>query len=288
MTAEPITAFARLVGMQAAFAETGNPCARLDAEILLAHALGWHHLRVYSDREFKLSPESIAALAGMQARRLAGEPVAYITGMQEFWGLEFKVSPDTLIPRADTETLVEVALANLAGVAAPNVLDLGTGTGCILLSVLSEMAGAHGWGVDKNEGAVALARANAERLGLASRARFAVSDWFSAVDRPEQGFDAILSNPPYIPVADIAGLMPDVRDFEPMSALEGGADGLDPYRLICAQAGDFLAPGGLLAVEVGIRQADDVAALFFDAGFVSVNTHHDLAGIARVVSGKKR
>jgi release factor glutamine methyltransferase len=274
--------------MQAAFEAAGNPCARLDAEILIAHALGWPHLRVYSDREFELSATTLARLAGMQARRLAGEPVAYITGVQEFWGLEFMVSRDTLIPRADTETLVEVALANLGGKAAPHVLDLGTGTGCILLSVVNEIRGARGWGVDKNEGAVTLARANANRLGLASRASFAVSDWFSAVTSPKGGFGAILSNPPYIPAADIAGLVPDVRDFGPMSALEGGADGLDPYRLICARSGDFLVPGGLLAVEVGVGQADDVGSLFGAAGFISVAMHNDLAGIARVVSGKKR
>ena len=288
MTAEPITTFARLVGMQAAFEEAGNPCARLDAEILLAHALGWPQLRVYADRDHVLDAGTLAVLAGMQARRLAGEPVAYITGVQEFWGLEFKVSPDTLIPRADTETLVEVALAALGDRAAPNVLDLGTGTGCILLSVLHDLPDARGFGVDKNEGAVALARENAEQLGHASRARFAVSDWFATVSMPGGGFDAILSNPPYIPAADIAGLMPDVRDFEPMTALEGGQDGLDPYRLICAKSAQYLASGGLLAVEIGVGQAEDVKALFVGAGFSDVQDHKDLAGISRVISGKKR
>lgn len=288
MTAEPITAFARLVGMQAAFEATGNPCARLDAEILLSHALGWPQLRVYADRGHVLSAEVLAVLAGMQARRLAGEPVAYITGVQEFWGLEFKVSPDTLIPRADTETLVEVALAALKGRTAPHILDLGTGTGCILLSVVRDLPSARGVGVDKNDGAVGLARENAERLGLVSRTSFTASDWFSAVSKPEGGFDAILSNPPYIPAADIDGLMPDVRDFEPMSALEGGADGLDPYRLICAESVHYLADDGLLAVEIGIGQDQDVAALFEHAGFNGIEAHKDLAGISRVISGKKR
>lgn len=288
MTAEPITVFARLVGMQAAFEAAGNPCARLDAEILLSHALGWPQLRVYSEREFVLGSEVLATLAAMQARRLAGEPVAYITGIQEFWGLEFAVSRDTLIPRADTETLVEVALKHLGPAKTPHILDLGTGTGCILLSVLSELPAGTGTGVDLSEGAVKLARSNADRLGLGARVQFIVSDWFDAVPANGRSYDAILSNPPYIPAADIAGLMPDVRDFEPMSALEGGADGLDPYRLICAEAGDRLAEDGLLAVEVGIGQAADVKRLFTEAGFRDVTSHKDLAGIGRVVSGKKR
>ncbi len=288
MTAEPITAFARLVGMQAAFEAAGNPCARLDAEILLSHALGWPQLRVYSDRDFVLGAEAIAVLAGMEARRLAGEPVAYITGVQEFWGLEFAVSRDTLIPRADTETLVEVALHELKGSTSPAILDLGTGTGCILLSLLNEIPSASGLGVDKCEGAVALATRNAENLGLEERARFSVSDWFGSVTMPDGRFAAIVSNPPYIPSGDIAGLMPDVRDFEPVSALEGGRGGLDPYRLICEKSPGFLASGGLLAVEVGIGQAEDVTALFECAGFVQVMSHADLAGIRRVISGKKR
>ncbi|WP_262693013.1 peptide chain release factor N(5)-glutamine methyltransferase [Kordiimonas aestuarii] len=287
MSDSAITAFARLVGMQAAFEATGNPCARLDAEILLSHALGWPPLRVYSDRDHVLDVKALATLAGMQARRLAGEPVAYIIGVQEFWGLEFTVGMDTLIPRADTETLVEAALASLKGGHASKILDLGTGTGCILLSLLSELPDATGVGSDVSEGAVSLARQNADRLGLATRARFTMSDWFSEIMAPEGGFHAVVSNPPYIPAGDISDLMTDVRDFEPMSALDGGADGLDPYRLITRDAPTFLADGGLLAVEVGVGQADDVMAMFERAGFAKVRSYTDLAGIVRVVSGKK-
>ncbi|WP_417450465.1 peptide chain release factor N(5)-glutamine methyltransferase [Kordiimonas sp.] len=287
MTDSPVTAFARLAQMQAAFEASGNPCARLDAEILLSHALGWPQLKVYTDRGYMLTVPQLNLLSSLQARRLGGEPVAYITGRQEFWGLEFAVSQDTLIPRADTETLVEVTLAAFKGAPGATLLDLGTGTGCILLSLLSEMQDALGVGVDINHGAVSLALGNAHKLGLGKRASFAVSNWFDNIDPPANGFDAIVSNPPYIPASDIADLMTDVRDFEPTSALEGGVDGLDPYRLITRKAPAYLAAGGLLAVEVGIGQAEAVAVLFDAAGFNDIRARDDLAGVPRVVSGKK-
>ena len=282
-----MTAFARLVGMQAAFEAAGNPCARLDAEILLAHALGWPQLKVYTDRDHMLTAADLAALAGMQVRRLAGEPVAYIIGVQEFWGLEFAVSGDTLIPRADTETLVECALAALQGKEKPKILDLGTGTGCILIALLSERHDAVGYGYDLSAGAVALAAQNAARHGVSDRSYFASSDWFTNVETPAGGFDCIVSNPPYIPVADIASLMADVRDFEPTSALDGGVDGLDPYRVLVRQAPEYLASGGVLAVEIGIAQAADVSSLFEASGFKNIRQQADLSGVTRVISGKK-
>ena len=277
--------------MEAAFQDAGFDCARLDAEILLGHILNWHHMKVYSFPEKIISNTEQSLLDKVVARRLSGEPVAYITGNQEFWSLSFKVSRDTLIPRADTETLVDVTLKNLKGHSKPHILDLGTGTGCILLSLLHDLPDATGIGADLSAGSVVLARDNAAALKLDARAEFLTSDWFEAVPQSDRGtgrlFDAIVSNPPYIPAADIAGLMRDVRDFEPMSALAGGADGLDPYRIITAQAPEFLAEGGLLAVELGIGQDHDVARLFSAAGLVDIVLTADLAGINRVVSGKK-
>jgi len=263
----------------------GHVTARLDAEILLSHVLNLPRLRLYTEQGRALEADEAEAFEALLIRREKGEPVAYLTGAQEFWSLEFKVSPETLIPRPDTETLVEVVTK---AVRDPHhILDLGTGTGCILLSLLSEYPQAQGMGVDLTPGAVMLAGENAEALGFGGRAAFRASDWFSDVQAPEGGVDVIVSNPPYSPSADIRGLMTDVRDYEPMSALDGGDDGLAPYRLIAAEAGDYLAGGGLLAVEVGIGQAEDVASLFAAAGFADIAITSDLGGINRVVSGKK-
>ncbi|MCJ9430447.1 peptide chain release factor N(5)-glutamine methyltransferase [Kordiimonas marina] len=266
-------------------AAAGIVTARLDAEILLSHVLKLPRLRLYTEQGRALEADEAEAFEALLVRREKGEPVAYLTGSQEFWSLEFKVSPETLIPRPDTETLVEVVTKYAQ--APRHILDLGTGTGCILLSILSEYPQAHGLGVDLMPGAVMLAAENADQLGLAGRAVFKTSDWFSDVQAPEGGFDVIVSNPPYIPSADIGGLMADVRDYEPMSALDGGPDGLAPYKLIAAEAPAYLAGGGLLAVEVGIGQADDVAAILAASGYVDIVITPDLGGINRVVSGKK-
>lgn len=271
---------------QAADILTNSETARLDAEYLMADVLGCRRMELPL-KTTELTVVEATKFAGYLERRKTGEPVAHILGTQEFWSLEFKVTPATLIPRPDTETLVEVALKHLAGQPEGTVLDLGTGSGCILLSLLSELPEYQGMGIDQSLDALAVARENAVNLQLSERAIFLESDWFSAVETPEDGFSAIVSNPPYIPSADIEGLMEDVRDFEPLSALDGGEDGLDPYHTIAEGAFERLGSGGLLAVELGIHQAEDVAAIFTKAGFSKVEIINDLAGIGRVVSGKK-
>ena len=282
-------------------APVAGDCAPIDAEILFLAATGWDKARLVGEGRLVPDPQAAVRFAAFVARRQTGEPVAYIVGTQQFWGLEFHVTPATLIPRPDSETLVEAALAHLPNDRTLHIADLGTGTGCILLSVLHERPRASGIGVDVSQQALAVAAANAARLGLAGRARFLHSDWYAALPvretnraaddekRPEdaEGFDAILSNPPYIPTNDIAALMPDVRDYEPRPALDGGADGLDAYRIIAEGAAARLRAGGLLAVEVGIGQAADVAALFKAAGLCHGSVRRDLAGMERVVLAKK-
>ncbi len=267
-------------------AEAGIDTARLDAEILMAHALGCARMALYGRLADTGPADRVAAFRALVERRKTFEPVAYLTGEQEFWSLPFKVSPDTLIPRPDTETLVETVLQQRDGQPVRRLLDLGTGSGCIFLSLLHEFRDARGTAVDISAGALAVARQNAVALGLDGRATFLEGSWFTPLEA-EQRFDVIVSNPPYIPSADMAGLMPDVRLYEPGSALDGGDDGLGPYRLIAAAAPVFLDTGGLLAVEVGIHQADDVLTLFDAAGLVGTGKVKDLGGIERVVYGKK-
>ena len=271
---------------QAADILTNSETARLDAEYLMADVLGCKRMELPL-KTADLTVVEATKFAGYLERRKTGEPVAHILGTQEFWSFEFKVTPATLIPRPDTETLVEVALKHLMPDNSGTILDMGTGSGCILLSLLSELPYFEGIGIDQSKEAVAVASENAETLGFANRASFSESDWFSKVETLEGGFAAIVSNPPYIPSSDIADLMQDVRDFEPLSALDGGDDGLDPYHIIASGAFERLKPEGVLAVELGIHQAEAVAAIFTKAGFTAVEITNDLAGIGRVVSGKK-
>lgn len=213
------------------------------------------------------------------ARRLAHEPMALILGHQGFWTLELAVSPVTLIPRPDSETLIEAALDALPDRGRVlRILDLGTGTGCLLLAALSEFPNAFGLGVDRSPEAAALAAGNAHRNGLADRAAFLCGDWATPI---AGRFDLVLSNPPYIEAADIAKLMPEVARFEPASALDGGGDGLAEYRRIIPMLPDVLAPGGVAILELGQGQATSVAALARQAGFLKSHTRADLAGIAR-------
>lgn len=262
----------------------GNDTAKLDAEYLLAHLLRCERMALYG-RAAELSVSQQLQYDALISRRLTHEPVAYITGVQAFWTLDLKVNEHTLIPRPDTETLVETALKR-APESVGSVLDLGTGSGCILLSLLSEWPDAQGVGVDMSEAALAVAAENAQSNGLGHRASFEKSDWFTAVTAPDGGFSVIVSNPPYIPADDISGLMVDVRDHEPLSALDGGPDGLIPYRKIAAAAPGFLASGGVLAVEVGIHQAHDVAVIFQENHLQDIEITKDLSGVDRVVSGK--
>lgn len=243
---------------------------RREARLLLAFALG-------TDAAGLLTRDDIDPLlyAAPLARRAAREPLAYITGRKEFWGLSFLTSPATLIPRPDTETLIEAVLH--MGRTPELILDLGTGTGCLLLACLHEFPKAYGVGIDINPEAAQLARRNAVKLGFSQRSAFLAGHWFNAIS---DKFDLILSNPPYIEHSDIPTLMPEVSAFEPKSALDGGPDGLAAYREIIGNLPKILAPDGLVVLEIGIGQADAVRKIGYDYGF-SVSFYRDISGIER-------
>lgn len=250
--------------------------ARLDADLLLAHALGCTR----SDLLLRQMREPVpAAFAGLVERRMAHEPVAYITGTQDFFGRPFAVAPGVLIPRADSETVVEAALA--ASPAAPRVLDCGVGPGTLLLTVLGECPAATGIGIDRSGEALAIAARNAKALGLADRVNLHQRDWTVPGWQDGLGrFDLVLANPPYVEQA--AMLDPQVRQWEPAGALFAGADGLDDYRVLVPQLPALLAPGGTAVVEIGATQAPAVTALAQAQG-LSVNLHHDLGGRPRAL-----
>jgi release factor glutamine methyltransferase len=253
--------------------------AGLEARLLAAHAWGMsaEALVLHSEN----TPDE-AAFAALLARRLTAEPVAYIVGRKDFWKSSFHVSSDVLTPRADSETMIECLLRQRRDVLAPlRLLDLGTGSGCLLLSALGEYANARGVGVDQSPAALGVAAHNAAMLGLTSRVEMLRSNWCSNVAGM---FDVILSNPPYIATADIALLDADVRDHEPHAALDGGADGLDCYRDVVRSLAPHVQPGALLLFEVGETQAKAVAVLAVAAGWRLLEIANDLAGIARVVA----
>jgi release factor glutamine methyltransferase len=278
-----VSATALVAEGEAALAAAGIENPRREARLLLAEILGVDPSELVLEGDRPVARETAVAFRAAVARRAAHEPFAYIAGHRAFWSLDLEVSPATLIPRPDTETLVETALKLAGHPAAPlEILDLGTGSGAILIALLSELPNAIGFGVDVSEPALAIARRNALRSGVAARVRFARSSWWSHVSGQ---FDLILSNPPYVPTADIAALEPDVRDYEPRLALDGGPDGLAAYRAIASIAAARLTPGGALIVEVGQGQADDVDALFRASGFPATHIAADLAGIPRVVAG---
>lgn len=251
-----------------------------DGRVLLAHAMG-----VAQDRLTLHLPETLTepqerAYERALAARIARQPVSQIIGQRQFWGMTFRVTKDTLDPRPDTEALVAEALK------APflSMLDLGTGTGCILLSCLQHMPMARGLGVDISAAALEVARFNAQLHALNDRAHFRASNWFSGV---KGQFDLIVSNPPYIAAEEMPGLAPEVREWEPAVALTPGGDGLDAYRAICAGAVAHLTPAGRLMVEIGPTQGAAVAGMMQAAGLVSVAVHPDLDGRDRVVQGRR-
>lgn len=263
------------------FSEKGVDNPRLDAEVLLSHVLGKDRLYLYVNFDQPLSPTELEAFRAAVKQRAMRMPVAYITGSKEFMGLDFSVSPAVLIPRPDTEILVEAALTRLSKIEYPQVLDIGTGSGAIIISVLSNLPSTQGTAVDISKEALAVAADNAKRNGVTSRLNLQQGDLFSPVQG--QRFDAILSNPPYIPVADIEGLEPEVRR-EPSLALAGGKDGLDYYRRIVKEGPEYLKQGGFIALEVGAGQAEAVARLADEQGrMTAVDIIKDYSGIDRVV-----
>lgn len=270
------------------FRAAGIESPELDARILIGHALGLDHTGLASAAAQQISDAAVTQIGQFAARRLAGEPVARIVGQKEFWGLPFIVTPAVLVPRPDTETIVELALELLdrggARTQLLRIADLGTGSGAILLALLSELPNANGAGTDIEPDTLAVARANAQRLHLSDRASFVESDYGAELTGP---FDLIVTNPPYVASADIATLERDVRGHDPRRALDGGADGLAAYRAIAADAPRLLAPGGLLVVEIGAGQQRDVEFLLMNAGLVIAAVRHDLSGIARALAVRR-
>ena len=267
------------------FRQAGIDDAQVDARALLGHALHLDRARLISESGRTLAAREINAVSALAARRLKREPVSRILGRREFWDLDLQVSPDVLVPRPETETVVEAALDFVARggrrMAALRILDIGTGSGALLLALLQELPNASGVGTDISPAAIAVARGNAERNSLAARCAFVVCNIAGGVTGP---FDLVVSNPPYIAHKEVATLMPEVRDYDPHLALDGGDDGLDAYRAIAAQAPGLLAAGGRLIVELGIGQEPAVAALFTQAGLIVSPARADLEGIPRALS----
>jgi release factor glutamine methyltransferase len=267
------------------FRARGIESPRLDAELLVAFALGIDRMRVILDAARPLEPDELDRLRALVKRRRAREPMAYLRGEREFYGLTFKVDARVLVPRPDTETLVDVALARTRHVSmSMRMLDLCTGSGCVAIAAARQRPTAKLFATDLSEDALALARENAQRLGAYNVAFFA-GDLFAPIEGRKRRFDVITANPPYIASTDIPNLMADVRDHEPRLALDGGADGLDVVRRIVEGAPRFLVPGGVLAVEVGHDQAEAARGLFEASGFADVKLDRDYAKIERVVSG---
>ena len=255
--------------------------AMRDARVLLAHLLGIETDRLTLHLQDHPGAGQDAAFQALIARRIARQPVSQIIGQRAFFGRVFQVTGDVLDPRPETEHLIEAALAE----PFDTLLDLGTGSGCILLTLLAENESARGTGTDISGAAISVAKANAVALGVSARADFRVSDWYNDVTGQ---FDLIVSNPPYIALAEMAGLDPEVRDWEPQIALTPGGDGLDAYRAIGAGARTHLTPGGRLIVEIGPTQAGDVAQIFADNQLDRIEVAQDLDGRDRVVSAYRR
>lgn len=257
----------------------------LDAKLLVGHGLNRTALQMAVGEGDLVSADDAKAIAALLGRRLSGESVARIIGEREFYGLAFGLNAATLEPRSDTELLVDLALEALP--PGGTVLDLGTGTGCIPIAILASRAGANGLAVDLSAQALEMARANAKRHGLDQRLAFREGSWFDALaGDADRRFDLIVSNPPYIVSAVVDELEPEVRDFDPRLALDGGPDGLVPYRTIAAEAAAWLKPGGTVLVEIGYDQGEAVLALFAAQGFSGVSLHQDLNGLDRVVRAR--
>ena len=263
--------------------------AELDARLLVGAALGLDLTGLIAAASRPVTPDESMRLEDFARRRIAGEPVARIVGLKEFWGLPLQLSAATLVPRPDTETVVELALEIWRRERGANdrlrIVDIGTGSGAILLALLSELPGAWGVGTDINLAALRTANSNAARLGFTPRAAFVACNYAAALSGV---FDLVVSNPPYIRSAEIAGLASEVRDYDPLAALDGGADGLDAYRALIPQAAQLLTPGGTLVVEAGLGQSGHIQELMTAAGLTpQTPPKADLAGVPRAVAGRK-
>lgn len=265
--------------------DAGVDAPAREARLLLAHVLGTTVEKLIGRNDSPLAGDAEARFASGIARRRAREPLAQIVGRREFWSMMISVGPEVLTPRPDSELLVETTLSALSAAGRRNtplsLLDLGTGSGCLLIALLRELPAARGLGLDASEAALARAQANAQSLGVASRCQFIRGDWTEALGAR---FDVIISNPPYIASGEIAGLMPEVRAHEPLLALDGGADGLDAYRQLLPTIAGRLAPRGALYLEIGEDQGPAVIDLAQSAGLRLVTRRSDLAGIERCLT----
>jgi release factor glutamine methyltransferase len=272
----------RVVELAARLAAAGIEDARSEAWLLLAIATGRSRAELVAGAPAPLDSAEEGRLEALAARRLAREPMAYILGEREFWSLPLQVGPAVLVPRPESETVVEAALAEVRERSAPlRILDLGTGSGCLLLALLSELPRASGLGIDRSAAALAIAESNARRLGLAGRAAFRHGDWGRGVAGP---FDVIVSNPPYVATADAASLAPEVRAFEPEEALFAGPDGLGAYQALAPDCARLLADDGIACLEIGQGQAAAVEAIMRRQGLRLVSSRRDLAGIERCLT----
>lgn len=267
-------------------AEAGIASARLDAEVLLRHALGLTREQLIASPSLGLSEGQVRLYFELLRRRVEREPVAYIVGRQEFWSLDFQVSQDVLVPRPETERLVEIVL-EIAAQWPPrrpmNILDIGTGSGAVAVSLAKELGNATIWGTDVSAQALTVARANARRHQVEKTIHFLRGDLWAALEGVDARFDLIVSNPPYVPSAEIDRLEPEVSRWEPRGALDGGVDGLDFYRRLAAGARRYLACGGALALEIGADMGPGAAKLFVESGYKGVEIFRDYAGKDRVV-----
>jgi release factor glutamine methyltransferase len=281
-TAGPGQTAARLIAeATAALVASGVPTARLDAEVLLASACGMERTGLYACGRDAVVPERCRdRFLSLLARRRAREPLAYIVGHKEFWSLDFSVTPDVLIPRPETELLVELALQT----RARYFCDLGTGSGCIAVALASESPQAEIWALEVSPAALAVAQANARRHAVAGQVRFVETDLFVSV--AGRRFDAVISNPPYVPAADMEDLQPELA-WEPRQALDGGAAGLDVIQRLLAAAPAHLVDGGYLFMEIGACQEPAVTALAKAAGFAEISVHQDAAGLPRVLLARR-
>ncbi len=268
----------------AALRQQDVPNPRFDAQLLMSHATGFGRLALLTESERPLSAEEQAAFDAMIERRCKREPVSHIIGRREFWSLDFHVNKHVLDPRPDSETLIAAVLGCIENKAAPlSILDLGTGSGCLLLALLSELPNARGTGIDISRPALDVCAANAMALGLSDRVRFLQGDWALGLSGP---FNVIVTNPPYITDQDMGSLAPEVARHEPHGALSGGLDGLDAYRRLIPQTPRLLDPNGFIALEIGQGQVESVGALLTDSGLEIDGIHNDLAGIPRCLTAK--
>lgn len=267
------------------FASKGVENPRLDAEVLLCDVLDYSRIQLYTHFDEPLNPDELKKYKEYVVRRVKREPVAYILGKKGFMQYDFKVTKDTLVPRPETELLVENLIALNKDKGPREILDLGVGSGAILVSLLGNLPEARGLGVDISPGAVEVTLENAKAVGVEDRCAVLVSDLYANVPKDEK-FHIIVSNPPYIPRRDLAGLAPEVHK-EPVTALDGGEDGLDFYRRILADVGDYLLPDGMVAFEIGIGEGQAVADLCKAAGLTCVKVCNDYGGIDRMVFAAK-